>query len=208
MAAQCPIQLDHIQRVEQRVVQPLRTAGELFPRRTVPRAAVSGPCAVPHVECGQAVWGTGLAPAQCPSAACGPRERPRWQSTGSTQHPWCPAAHLYPDRLVPAHAAHEVLKLLALAQAVGVELGLVGDLLLRRLEVLLLQLLGLAQNLLRSNLPRGPCSGGSACARPATRLQTCAAVTHINYTHWKCLLRECIALLASSRHSASRPGRH
>lgn len=64
--------------------------------------------------------------------------------------------HLYPDGLVPAHAPHEVLKLLALAQAVGVKLGLVGDLLLRRLEVLLLQLFGLAQDLLCCNLRPEP----------------------------------------------------
>jgi len=141
----------------------------------------------------------------CPSAH--PGARSRGQSTGSTRHAWCPAAHLYPDRLVPAHAAHKVLKLLALTQAVCVELGLVGDLLLGRLEVLLLQLLGLAQNLLRSNLPRAPCSGGSECA-PASHSSANMCHSRIHYTHCKCQLRECIAFLASSRHSASRPGRH
>jgi len=34
------------------------------PRRPVPGPPVFGPRAFPHVECGQAVWGTGLAPGQ------------------------------------------------------------------------------------------------------------------------------------------------
>ena len=76
------------------------------------------------------------------------------RSVNSMPVPAACGAHLDPDAGIPPHAPHQVLKLLALAQPVLCKLRLICDLLLGRLEVLLLQLLGLAQDLLRGDLRR------------------------------------------------------
>ena len=61
-------------------------------------------------------------------------------------------AHLDPGALIPGHAPHRVLKLLALAQAVLVQFRLVRDLLGGGLEVLLLQLPRFPQDLFGRDL--------------------------------------------------------
>ena len=71
--------------------------------------------------------------------------------------------YLDPHALVPPHSPHQVLEFLALPQAVLSKLGGVGDLLRGRLEVLLLQLPGLAQDLLCGDL----------CSRQGLQYSTC-----------------------------------
>ncbi len=61
-------------------------------------------------------------------------------------------ADLNPDTDVPAYTANKVLKFLPLPQAVLCKLSWVADLLLGWLEVLLLELLGLPQDLLCCDL--------------------------------------------------------
>lgn len=116
------------------------------------------PHAHPHHLCGLDVRTPGRTPA---AGVGGPPRPPPPPFSCNLSHPSHFIAHLGPRRLVPPHAPDIVLKPFALTQAVLGQLGLILDLLLRRLELGVLELARLQHDLFGRDL-RGGVGGRGA----------------------------------------------